>query len=368
MVIAIYIEPLKTFTTGMPHRGMLKELIKIRKNDYFILIIRKGEIPDFLKEFLVALKKFENWELKIEKRRNIFTNLFSLLHFKNHCKINVKADLYLNVDAHYLGSQKFPQVITVHDLSSVIKGGTSSIPFLKKAARKFAIKNGIKHADHIVSISDFTKQDILAEFTLNKPIHVIYNGIDPLWHKLKPNIEINESYWIWWGGFTKRKNLGNLLLAYELLLKEGKKIPSLLLIGNRNEYSLELEQMVNISNTLKEKVIFKRHMELSKLINLVANSKGLLFPSLYEGFGLPVIEAFSQGIPVLTSSVSSLPEISGGLAILVEPHDVMSIKAGMKKLLVQESINLKLVKWSSNFTYELCAQEYSNLIDKIKIK
>lgn len=375
MRIVVYIEPLKTFTTGMPHRGMLKELINIRKCDYFILVLRGGIIPDYLKNLLKELEVFNNWELKTERRTRKISNLLALFKSKNHCQIRYNGDIFLNLDADYLGSNNVPQIITVHDLSSVKKTGTSSISFIKKAARKFTIMNGIRYANYIVSISQFTKNDILSEFKITKPITVIHNGIDPKWHNIKSKrCNPQENYWIWWGGFSKRKNLKNLITSYELLLKDHpaffNHIPSILFIGSKNNYYNELLQMIERSDILKQKIIFKNQLELDELIDYVANSKGLLFPSLYEGFGLPVIEAFSQGIPVLTSNISSLPEISGGLAILVNPHDIFSIKEGMKKLLKEESIQIrtKLEKWSTKFTYKQCALEYSNLIDKIDIK
>ena len=92
----------------------------------------------------------------------------------------------------------------------------------------------------------------------------------------------------------------------------------------------------------------------------------MLFPSLYEGFGLPVIEAFSLGIPVLTTNTSSLPEVSGGHAVTIKKsYDINSIKEGMTELLEGSKMDKKanLKQWASYFTYKKCAQEYSLLID-----
>ena len=372
MNIVVYIESLKTFTSGMPHRGMLKELIKIRNKDYFILVLRKGVIPTYIEKMLVEFEDFNNWELKTEKRSSQISNLLALFRIKNHCNLKIKGDIYLNMDANYLGIKNSPQIITVHDLSSVKKNKTSSISFIKRAARKFMISNGIRHTDYIVTISKFTKNDILSYYKSLKPITVIYNGIDSKWHN---HINIRNkscnNYWIWYGGFSKRKNLKNLLLAYEQLIKENEQtsldIPNLRLIGNKNQYYHQIKGMIEKSTWLTNRVIFKNHMELNNLINEVANSDGLLFPSLYEGFGLPVIEAFSQGVQVLTSNSSSLPEISGGNAVLIDPCNIVDIKKGLNSLLNEECINKerKVKEWSLKFLYKNSAQQYSEFIDLV---
>ena len=268
MKIIVYIEPLKTFTSGMPHRGMLIELIQIRKNDYFILVLRKGYIPDFLKDLFEQLQTQKNWELHMEGRTGRISNLQAFFQFKNHCNISAKGDVYLNIDAHFLGKRNHPQIVTVHDLSSVKKTGTSSISFIKRQARKFSIINGICNADKIVSISEFTKNDILSSFNTKKSIVVIHNGIDSRWHNFKDTHDGKiKNYWIWWGGFSKRKNLKNLLLAYELLHQSSdsmaQSIPFVKLIGNQNQHYLELKEIVDSSQILSKYVSFFPHMRLN---------------------------------------------------------------------------------------------------------
>ena len=121
MNIVIYIDSLKSFTTGTPHRGVLKELIKIRSDDYFILVLRKGSIPTYLKETLKEIGCYRNWELKIVNTTTRISNILALFKYKNHCKIHIKGDIYLNFDSQFLGQNNRPQLITVHDLSSIKK-------------------------------------------------------------------------------------------------------------------------------------------------------------------------------------------------------------------------------------------------------
>ena len=369
MKIIIYIEALRTFTSGTPHRGILIKLIELCQNDEFVLVLREGYLSEHMQELFNRLKKFPNWTLVYEKKSRKLVNFLALIHSKNHCKISVKGDLYLNFDAEYLGAGNYPQIITVHDLSSVRSDGTSSISPIKRIARKFAIENGIKHSNYIVSISDFTKNDIIDYFQIeNKKITTIHNGIDSEWFlKNKIKKKIKDNYWIWWGAFSERKNLERLLIAYKLFLEKNRKyqnIPDLYFIGTKNEYSKKLDKIIENSSTLQEKVYFFNSMELNNLKIYVKNSKGLLFPSLYEGFGLPVIEAYSQGVPVLTSNISSLPEIAGNLGFFVNPKDIKSIENGLEKLYLPHFSEIELKEWAKKFSYEIGFNKYLKVIQK----
>ena len=322
---------------------------------------------------LNELRVFDNWELKTEMISARISNILAFFKFKRHCSLSAKGDIYLNLDAHYLGFKNYPQIITVHDLSSVVNNRKSSIPIIKRIARKFIISNGIKFADHIVSISEFTKEDILIRYKYLNEITVIHNGIDHRWHDQKFLTKRNNTkYWIWWGAFNNRKNLINLLFAYEKFLIDNQDftniVPDLKLIGNRNDYYFKLIKIVENSELLSKKVIFKNTLKINDLINEVTNSCGLVFPSFYEGFGLPVIEAFSRSVPVLTSNLCSLPEISAGKAILVNPYDITDIKKGLEDFFtdIDKQKNEDLRKWASNFTYFKAASNFSNLIDEYK--
>jgi len=370
MKIVIYIEPLRTFTSGTPHRGVLHKLIELRNEDEFVLVLRKGDLTEYMQELFENLKKFTNWSLIYEEKSRRHVNTLALFHFKDHCKVDIEGDIYLSFDAEYLGSENHPQIVTVHDLSSVRNSNSSSISFIKRFARKFTIENGIKNSDHIVAISDFTKNDILNYFDLeDTKITTIYNGIGSEWFEenLFDKNTKKEKYWIWWGAYSQRKNLERLLRAYQLMFKDDyneKDVPYLYLLGNKNKYFLKLLTIIDESDILKRKVKIYPQQEIDDLKSFVAASSGLVFPSLYEGFGLPVIEAYSQGIPVLTANISSLPEITGGLGILIDPFNEVDIKDGLLKLFSDHDFDSEKVKqWAQQYTYEKAAKKYSELID-----
>jgi len=377
MRIAVYIEGLKTFTSGMPHRGMLLALVQKRCRDQFILVYRKGILsPDF-SEYLEVISAFSNVVLFVDSRSTFVSNVLALLHFKNHCKISIKADLYLNVDAEYLGDNCQKQIVTVHDLSSVHSEKLSSLSGLNRLARKFGIVNGVIHSDHIVAISQFTAADIESTFNEKRKISVIYNGISDTWFSEAnctfPPIALPTSYFVWWGAFTGRKNIERLIAAYKLLESDftGRNdYPRMVLIGAASAYRSVIERQIAADQFLTSNVFVLDRMRFVELKWAVANSMALIFPSLYEGFGLPIIEAYSQGLMAVTASSGSLPEVAGLNGFVVDPNSIEDISRGMRDACrVSEGERLRIGAankiYATGFNYNIAASRYSELIDKI---
>lgn len=218
---------------------------------------------------------------------------------------------------------------------------------------------------------EYTKQDIHRYFKrVNTRINVIYNGIDDFWfdnHYIENSLTNqyqNRAYFIWWGFMSRRKNLINMLLAYEELVKEKCEVPDMLIIGNIAEH---LKKEITPLMERNAKIIHLPFQEEYVLKTLVKNSKGLIFPSFYEGFGLPVIEAYSQGVPVACSNVTSLPEIANGFSFLFDPNNRIEIKEAFLHLLNfnKESNSPLLIQYARQFTYKKAAEAYNKLINKM---
>ena len=374
MKIAVYCEPLGVKTSGNPGRGMLKSLIQLRSDDDFLLVVRRDyERSKELVNFLADIADLPNWKLRVEERSRRISNLLALLRIKNYGILKVSADIYINTDCTALGTNNHPLVITVADLSVLkqrkVASYKSSISYF---LRRFLIADGIKRADEIIAISDATKYDIISTFeTLEEKIQVVYNGIGQQWFvptAAQPNHpKIPTDYWIWWGHISSRKNLVNLIKGYHLASRK-IGLPKLILIFGNTAFPGELMQLIS-ELRLEDNIIPIRYMSTDELISAVTSSKGLLFPSFIEGFGLPVIEAMARGVPVLTSSVSSMPEIAGNEAILCDPYDVSDIASGLEKMLSPGSFSEVCIerrkKRANIFTYEKVANGYNNVIEKI---
>ncbi len=369
MKILVYCESLIVPSTGTPMREVLKKLIELKKNCHFVLVIRKNsEDNNIIKLFLQDISFFKNWELIVYPVSRFKSNLLGLFRLKEYCQINIKADLYLNFDCNYLGKNAHPLIITVADLSSFSPlSHTSYNRNWQLWLRRFMISNGVKNSEKVIAISDFTKQDIVDRF----PDHthktmVIHNGINDLWfnHPFIDRCDKKKDYWIWWGRITARKNLIKLLISYGELSKQ-YTLPDIKIIYGNSTIPSEIDLVLQ-EYEITDAVHLEKSKHLEDLIDTVTHSKGLLFPSIIEGFGMPVAEAFSRGIPVLTSSTSALKEIAGDLAIFINPEDTKSIKDGMIKLsqLTSTSNDINRRKdRAKEFSLSNSCLKFSNLID-----
>lgn len=378
MTIFIYATRLNVFTSGMPMRGLFLETARKRKDDEFIFYFNESDKEvKHLIDFIKGLEKLNNAKLIFENFSQRWKNIKALIGMKNYLGINIKADLYISPGTiDFFGERNLPLINILTDLSQIRTPESTSVPWHGKYILKNLLKHTVKYSSKTVCISDYTKNDLIKLYPqIKDKTTTVHNGIEPSWFDEKyAEVEIDgltnskTGYWIWYGYISKRKNILNLLKAYSKLLKEAESgsLPKILLIG---KVAPNQEIIRNyIYENLKEHVIIVQHIEIYKLKYLLKNSKGLLFPSYYEGFGLPVIEAFSQGRPVLHSNVSSLPEIAGGLGISCDPYSIESIKQGlieMNKLVNSEEVIKKRIDRASKFTYKNAALEFSKIIDEV---
>lgn len=203
-----------------------------------------------------------------------------------------------------------------------------------------------KKADHIITGSNFTKQEIIRYMQIpNEKISVIYHGVD---HKLykpypqnelqetKAKYDLHEKFLLFVGSIEPRKNLLTLLKAYNLFSEEQKKMIPLILVGFKGWENREIMQEIEKNGEYIRYLGYVSDEELAHLYNLCTL---FIYPSLYEGFGLPPLEAMACGAVVVTSNIASLPEVCGDAALYIEPTNPQDIKD--KITLVMESETLK---------------------------
>jgi glycosyltransferase involved in cell wall biosynthesis len=245
---------------------------------------------------------------------------------------------------------------TIHDLVPL------KLPYTtldNKAAYRKLIGSCTKYGDHICTVSDASRNDIIADLGVS-PDHVTnaYQA-SPLPDDFLETSKEEDSaiiegifglqpqgYFLFFGAVEPKKNLGRLLESYLALQTE----TPLVLVGGRewqSERELTLLKSVGSPEAdsrrrLAERVVRLDHLARPLLLRLIRSARAVLFPSIYEGFGLPVLEAMQLGTPVLTSNISSLPEIAGGAAMLVDPYDTRSIAHGIKALDTDTSLRARL--------------------------
>lgn len=269
-------------------------------------------------------------------------------------------------------SQAIRHVMVVHDLIPRL------FPKYQGNWRKRwywkATERGIRRADHILAVSEATKND-LVEFGIgNTIITVTSPDVAPLFrntlaleeeNRVMAKYSLVPGYLYHGGGLEIRKNTGGLLQAYALLVEQEKKgmlgtaLPPLVISGKifseENPLATPVKRLVQELG-LGERVRLLDFVPVEDLPALYKNALFFVYPSFYEGFGLPVLEALSLGTPVLTSDNSSLPEVAGDAALYIDPHMIESIASGIERLLndaaLREKLSLAAKDSAGRFSWE----------------
>ncbi len=249
-----------------------------------------------------------------------------------------KADLFFSPDGFLsLHIKDIPSVPVIHDIN--FEHFPSDFPFWSRLYYRHYFPKYAQVASRIITVSEFSRQDIASTYNIDvKKIDVVYNGASeefkPVTNEVKNEIKtkytMGEEFFLYVGDLIPRKNISRLIEAYDKFRKEQKhktKI-KLLIVGKKMFLTDEMNRIYERS-LYKDDIIFTGHLPQHELVKVVGSAYAMVYVSLFEGFGLPIIEAMNAGVPVITSDVSSMPEISGNAALLVNPYSVESIKEAL---------------------------------------
>ncbi len=366
MRIGIKISPLWGAMTGIPNYilQLLRSMSKIDRDDEFFLYTNRP-IPfelglgDNFRTVLVN-KPYPRWQLwyQIGLPRQIRRDRIQLYH-----------------DPVYLLPFRLgvPGIITIHDLSGLV------MPHFhrkKVAMTSKLIPYSVRKAKRIIAVSEFTKSEIVRLFpAAEDKITVIYEAASD---DFVPVTDINrlnlvrrkyrlpEKFVLFVGTLEPRKNLVGIMKAYARIRAE---IPhSLVVVGGRGWKYSNIYKLLSSLN-IEENVIFTGFVDASDMPAIYSMADIFAYPSFYEGFGLPVLEAMACGTPVLTSNTSSLPEVAGDAAILVNPNSVDDISEKLLMLAKNEDIRKDLsrrgIENARMFSWEKAARETIDLYHNV---
>lgn len=261
-----------------------------------------------------------------------------------------RADVFLSCDGFGSLTTSVPQCIVIHDLAfkhypSFIK--SSHLSFYKRNTPKYILK-----ARSLATVSEFSKRDIADTYAVEpEKIHVIYNGVKELFKPLawEQQAEVKNKYtggrefFIYTGAIHPRKNLLNLLRAFSVFKKKQQSSWKLVLAGRlawKNEAFLESLK----SYKYREDVVLTGYLPEEELALLTGSAYAMVYPSLWEGFGVPVVEAMRCGTPVVTSANSAMQEISDGAALYADPESHTDIADKMMLLYKNENLRSQLTE------------------------
>jgi glycosyltransferase involved in cell wall biosynthesis len=258
-----------------------------------------------------------------------------------------------------------PVVITVHDLTELIEPhaglhaaqppGSRRRP---QSLRRQLGRRALARAARIFAVSQASKRELIRVFGLpEKKIEVVYNALDERFlteplpadaDRILERHAIDYPFVLYAGNIRPQKNLSRLIEAFAVVKGELRDHPQLgnlklIVIGDELAKHPDLRRAV-VRTRMREEVRFLGFVPHGVLRVFYARARAFLFPSLYEGFGLPPLEAMAHGTPVVTSNVSSLPEVFGPAALLVNPENVFDIARGIRTVLTDESVRSELIK------------------------
>ncbi len=312
--------------------------------------------------------------------RNFFKSLFTtnqlikksaqkILTFSNKI-FTSKYDLYWEPNFIPLNNLKARKTVTsVHDFSFILYKEYHPKERIEYFEKYFF--NNIVRSDMIITGSEFSKKEILERLDFQEnQVRVIYHGIDHHLFKIqndpKVDLDLPKKFILSVGSIEPRKNLIGLIKAYNQLSKEIKEEYHLVLVGFKGWNNKEIMEIINQN---KEYIHYLGYISDKELVNVYNLASLFVYPSFYEGFGLPVLEAMACGTPVITSNVSSLPEVGGDAAVYCDPYYINDIKNKIKLVLSDEILQRYMVekglKRAKLFSWEKTAQEHIKVFEEV---
>lgn len=269
------------------------------------------------------------------------------------------------------------KVLVVYD--TVIKDHPETMSFKTRNMLRLTLKRSIKRADKIITISQFSKGQIMKHFGVRaEDIAVIPCAADKdkfypmtdreaVRNEVCPKYGIKGEYFLYLGNLEPRKNIGRLIEAYAEALKSCSDLPLLVIAGGKGWQFEGIFEKVKALG-LTERVIFTGYVDDSDVPMLINGARAFCFPSLYEGFGMPPLEAMACGVPVMVSNTSSLPEVVGECGISVDPLSVEDIARGLIKMTDDEFVreqSIKGIERAKAFSWEKSALLLKKLTEEL---
>jgi len=255
---------------------------------------------------------------------------FSLPHILK--KIN--ADIFVSTDGYLSLKTDVKQLAVIHDLN--FEHYPKDVPFLVRKYFKYFFPRFARKAQRIMTVSEFSKQDIRNLYNVSPDIiDVAYNGANEIFKPIEDNFKkevrnkftCGKDFFLFVGALHPRKNIKNLLDAFDIF-KQNNSDFKLLIVGGKQWWTSELQHSYN-KMKYKDDVVFTGRVNNEELVNIMGSAFALTYMSYFEGFGIPIIEAFSCKTPVITSNVTSMPEISGDAVLYANPFNPKEIAEKM---------------------------------------
>jgi glycosyltransferase involved in cell wall biosynthesis len=286
----------------------------------------------------------------------------------------IKPDLFLSPDGYLSLSTNIKSLQVIHDLN--FEHYPHDLPYFELKYYSYFFPRFARRADRIATVSQYSKSDIMKLYNIPSwKIDVVYNGASDSFKPLPENERKRvmekwtegKPYFVFVGALHPRKNLVNLFKAFDSFSNSKSEGIKLLIVGEKMWWTNDIRQAYE-SMKHKDKVIFSGRLGFGELTKVVASALALTYVSNFEGFGIPIMEAFYAGTPVITSNVTSMPEVAGDAALLVNPFSVESISDALLSISSDENLRKLLIEKGNvrktMFTWQQSADRLWQSVEK----
>lgn len=282
-------------------------------------------------------------------------------------------DVFLSPDGYISLFSRTKQISVIHDIN--FEYYPKQFRFSHRIYLLYYFKRFAKRANRIITVSEFSKQDIIKNYKVNSTkIDVAYNGANEIYHALsneekklaKQKFTNGNDYFVYIGALSPRKNVARLLEAFDKF-KLSNNNAKLLIVGAKLFNTKDIERTYKQMKHRND-VIFAGRLAPGDIELALGGSIALVLVSYFEGFGIPIIEAMNSDIPVITSNVTSMPEIAGNAALFVDPFSVENICEAMESIYLNEPLRNSLIEKGrirkQIFNWDYTAQKVWESIEK----
>lgn len=285
-------------------------------------------------------------------------------------------DMFFAPDHHIPFLKSTPVVATVMDIIPFIEPQWASGRL--RRVKNFAFQRAVESSQHIITVSQHSKRDIIEYFDVDdNSISVVPLGVDSRFfervdlgyiEEIRARYHIDRDFFLFVGTLQPRKNILRIIESYMALPKSAREESMLVLVGQDGWGSSELKK--KIDEMVKDGAgLWLSYLPQDEVYALMQSAKAIVYPSLYEGFGLPILEAFASQTPIITSTTTSMPEVAGDAALLVDPYSIDEISSAMHRIIDDASICSKLVSMGSKrvekFSWKNSAKRHIELFETI---
>ncbi len=347
----------------------MKRIVKNHPEHEFVFIFGKGVDNDFIfadnvKAVNIGPPFFRPlaWLLKFEVFLPFYIN-------KN------RFDIFISPDGWSSKRIKIKKAIVVHDINF------AHFPeFLQKSFYYYYslfFPRWVKNANRIATVSHYSKADIVDTYNTDADkIDVLYNAASPIFSSVSDSVvntirgkySNGKPYFVFVGALHPRKNIINLFKAFDIFKLNDNQEIKLVIVGERFYWDKKTNKVYN-SLRFKGDIVFTGRLSQAELRDVMASALALTYVSLFEGFGIPIVEAMSCGVPVITSNTTSMPEVAGDAALIVNPNSVDDIAGAMAKMANDQALRQKLIDAGNirklDFSWDITAERLWKTVEAV---